>query len=157
MLENELKIFIEQLREGDEEEFSLLTAPAILAVEEPELSFTEPVQIRGRAYTTSSDLVMYLQCQTNAEMPCAICNEKTTVSLDTGMQCHTFPLSDFKSKIFDYTDLVREEILMHLPQFVECQPEKCPARSVLNLYSKKQGNNGPDFQEAIEYPFANLK
>ncbi len=156
MEEKELKIFIEQLKGGTEEDLELIAPSHILQIKEEELSFADPIKLSGKAYTTSTDLVIHLHCKTKATLPCSICNEKTTISLDTEMECHTFDLAELKSTIFDYTDLVREEILLRVPQFVECNSGQCPERAVLNKYAKKP-DTGKRSSESVEYPFAHLK
>ena len=150
-MESPLKIYIEQLRSGKREEIEHVLPPDFLDIHESDLIFQTPITLKGEAYTTDDDLILQLSAQTEVKMPCSICNEKTFVTLKTEEIYHTIPLGDLKSSIFDFTDLLREEIVLLIPHYVECHQGKCPERSQVNQYMKSKTVSPQN-----HFPFADL-
>ena len=141
------KIFTEQLRDGRKEKIDLTIAPDFLDMHEAEISLSSPVEIRGEAYVTETHLIFHLDAKVEIVMPCAICNQPTSLILRAQNIYSTLPLDTLPSTIYDYRDLIREELVLLVPQFIECQKGRCPARADLEHYTKK-----PD----VPSPFANL-
>jgi uncharacterized metal-binding protein YceD (DUF177 family) len=142
-----LKIFTEQLR-GDVREKIDVTLPSdFLDLHEKEIQTPAPVMVKGEVYTLDDLLMLSLSVATEVLMPCSICNTSTRVLLQNKNILISLPLSELPSSIYDASDLVREEIVMLLPQFVECKKGACPQRQELKPYLKK---------EAPNFPFADL-
>lgn len=134
MEEKAFKIYVDRLRHGEVNEISITTPPTFLHVNEPELRFRYPVSINGRAYLAESDLILNLHIQSEAEMPCSICNEWTSFPIDIQNFYLTKPVSEISSHIFDFSEDVREVILLEVPFVVECSGGKCPSRKEIEEY-----------------------
>ena len=150
-MEGPLIIFTEQLREGKREAIEHVLPPDFLAIQEPELNFTSPIHLKGEAYATDEHLILQLSAHTEVKMPCSICNEMTFVSLKTEEIYHTILFIDLKSTIFDFTDLIREELVILIPHFVECQQGKCPDRNQISKFMKNKAVSPQN-----HFPFADL-
>lgn len=144
----ELTIYVDRLKDGQEEMFAGELSPNFLG-DDPE--FQEKITISGKAYVTGEHLILRLQAQTSAQVPCSICNELVTVPLHIENFYHAEPLADISS-VFDFTPLVREDLLLQLPQFAECGgrcPERENLKQILNRSSKKDSQD-------MQFPFSHL-
>ncbi|MGH7890018.1 MAG: YceD family protein, partial [Thermodesulfobacteriota bacterium] len=110
-METPLKIFTEQLTSGKHESIELDLPSDFLSLNEKELTFTSPVHLKGEAYVADNHLILQLCAQAEVKMPCSICNEMTVMPLAAQEIFHTILLDDIESTIFDFTDIVREEII----------------------------------------------
>lgn len=137
---------IEQLEKGKKEKIEQTLSPKFLDISEKELQFKSPVHVQGEAYVITDHLILKFSVTTEAEMVCSVCNKPVQVPLLIREVSHSIPLPEIESSIFDYTGLVREEIVLHIPQFIECHQGKCPERPQINKFLKKPGN----------FPFADL-
>lgn len=143
----QLKIFTQQLSEDARETINLTLAPDFLDLKEDELRASSPVKIEGEAYVLDDMLMVQLEVETTIEMPCSICNKMTKVQLENKNVVVSLPLSELPSSVFDYTDLLREEIVMLIPPFAECKKNGCPERASLKPKPKEPSQN---------FPFADL-
>ncbi|MGD0665665.1 MAG: hypothetical protein ABSA17_08085 [Rhabdochlamydiaceae bacterium] len=146
-MNEQLKIFTERLRNDHHEKFDLALPPAFLELNEKEIRAESPVAVKGEAYVLDDLLMLSFNLSTDVEMPCSICNAPTKVRLQNKNILISLPLSELPSAVYDPTDLIREEVVMLIPQFVECKKGACPARKELNPYLKKETQN---------FPFADL-
>ncbi len=133
-----LRIYTEQLRRGVKEKIDLSVDPSFLDIQEEGLRFEAPIHISGEAYTTDTDLILHLSCSTEVKLPCCICNEFFTLSLTASDIYATELLDDLDSAVYDYSPLLREELLLQLPAYAECQGGKCPERENLSAYLKSK-------------------
>lgn len=147
-MESPLKIFTEQLRNGKRETFEHTLPPDFLEIHEPDLVFHHSIHVKGEAYATDEDLILQLIAHTEAQMPCSICNQMTFVTLKTEKLYHTIPLDD--STTFDFTDILREELVILIPQYVECHG-KCPERQTVSKFMKNKAVSPQN-----HFPFADL-
>jgi len=150
-MESPLKIFTEQLRDGKREAFEYVLPPDFLDLSEPDLIFHSPIYLKGEVYATDEDLILQLSARTEVKMPCSICNEMTFATLKTEDLYHTILLDELKSTIFDFTPILREELIILIPHFVECQQGKCPERKVLAKFIKPK-----TVSPHHHFPFADL-
>ena len=150
-MESPLKIFTEQLRAGKREEIEHVLSSDLLGIQESDLVFHSPIYLKGEAYATDEHLILQLSAHTEVKMPCSICNEMIFVPLKTEEIYHTILFTDLKSTIFDFTDLVREEIVILIPQFIECQEGKCPDRTFVSKFMKNKAVSPQN-----HFPFADL-
>ena len=142
-MDSHLKIHTQQLRDGKRQEIEHVLPPDFLQVEEQDLVFKSPIYLKGEAYVTDDHLILQLSAQTEVMMHCNLCNEMIFIPLQTEEIYHTIPLSELDSTIFDFSDLVREEIILLIPQFVECQGGRCPQRNLLSKLMKTKANSTP--------------
>jgi uncharacterized metal-binding protein YceD (DUF177 family) len=150
-MESPLKIFTEQLWDGKREEIEHVLPPDFLGINESGLIFHSPIYLKGEAYVTDEDLILQLSAHTEVKMTCSICNEMTFVTLKTEELFHTILLADLKSTTFDFTDILREEIVILIPQYVECQQGKCPERKIVSKFMKSKAVSPQN-----HFPFADL-
>lgn len=142
-----MKIIVEQLKEGLEEKIKNKISPSFIDVKEEALEFLDDVEIEGKTYTTSEHLILHLKILTYATMPCSICNTKTKVEICIKNFYHAEELVSI-NQIFDYSNVLREAILLEVPSFTECHNKNCPERKEISYFLKKSDSN---------FPFANLK
>ncbi len=150
-MESPLKIFTEQLRDGKREQIEHVLPPDFLGLNEPDLIFHSPIYLKGEVYATDDDLILQLSAHTEVKMPCSICNEMAFVTLKTEELYHTILLDELKSTTFDFTDILREEIVILIPLYVECQQGKCPERKIISKFMKSKA-----VLPQNHFPFADL-
>ena len=150
-METPLKIFTKQLRDGKREALDYVLPADFLDIQEEGISFHSPLHLKGEVYATDEHLILQLSAETEVEMPCSVCNEKTFVPLKTEEIFHTILFDEMESTTFDFTDLVREEIIILIPQFVECNQGKCPSRTDISKFMKSKAVTSHD-----HFPFADL-
>ena len=155
MLNEAFRIYVDQLREGQVEEISETLNPDFLDIHEKELSFSEPIVIDGEAYLTDDSLVMRLNASTSAKMPCSICNEQVEVGIKLKDFYHSEPLSEIKTGVYNFSEMLREAILLEVPPFAECFEGKCPTRAEVHKYMKLPSEQVEEEDEGYQ-PFANL-
>ncbi|HEX2579374.1 MAG TPA: hypothetical protein VHK67_03110 [Rhabdochlamydiaceae bacterium] len=145
----ELKVFTEQLRDGKRETFEHVLPPDFLGINEPDIVFHHPIHVKGEVYATDEDLILQLSAHTEVQMPCSICNQMTFVPLKTEELYHTILLDD--STTFDFSDILREELIILIPQYVECHNGKCPERQIVSKFMKNKAVSPQN-----HFPFADL-
>jgi len=148
-----LKIYIDRLRNGESELLKEPISPAFMDVEEGDLQFKNSINVDGEAYTTADDLVISLKADTEVLMPCLICNKMITVSLVIEKFYHTIALENLKEPIYDFGIPLREQILLELPHFVECDG-RCPERNNLKEFL---GKDDKTEEKENHYPFSDLE
>jgi uncharacterized metal-binding protein YceD (DUF177 family) len=142
-----MEINVEQLKNGKPEGIDLTLPSDFLEIHEKEIFFTGPVHLKGQAYAADDHLILQLSAETEIKMACSICNKMTRLPLNAQEIFYSIPFDELKSTIFDFTDIVREEIILLIPQFVECQEGKCPERAHLSPFMK---------DKSCHFPFADL-
>lgn len=152
------KIYVEQLRDGREEEIREDFPPDFIDVQDKDLRFNDLVHVRGKAYIAESTLILHLDITTFATIPCSICNEPSKQKVEILNFYHSEELRDIKSGIFVYQDLLRETILLETPCFGECQAKGCPERKKIQKYLKNTEVEGkvPSDEEGYK-PFSNFE
>ena len=142
-----LKIYIDRLVGEKTEIIREKADPSFLDIHEDELSFSMPIEIEGSSYLAGDHLILHLKAETEATLPCSICNEKVTAKILLDDFYHTALLDDCKEAVYDYSEVLREAILLEVPQFIEC-PQGCPEHSAIKPYLSK---------EKTHYPFGELE
>jgi len=132
-MEDNFKIYVDRLRKGQEEKISFVADPGFLEVPG---EFVDEVQISGKAYLADEHLVLKLQLHTEATLPCSICNEPVKLSLAEDFY-QTVELAKIPHFVFNFEDLVRDALLLQVPQTVECGEGRCPHREELGKYFAK--------------------
>ena len=135
---DEFKIFVLRLREGQKEKIEESFSPTFLDIHEADLAFTAPVNLEGEAELADETLILHFAIETEATMPCAICNEDVQVKLEIADFCSTIAVEEIKSGTFDFRDVVREAILLELPSRAECNEGNCREREVLAKYLRSE-------------------
>jgi uncharacterized metal-binding protein YceD (DUF177 family) len=144
----ELKIYVDRLKEGQEEIFEG-TLPTSFLGTDP--LFQETVFLSAKACVTGDLLILKLEAKTAAFLPCSICNEQVLVPLEITDVYHDKDLKEIPS-VFDFSDLLREDLLLGLPQFTECRGN-CPERQSIKNYLKQSQEQDTS---SVQFPFSNL-
>lgn len=147
-----LKVYIDRLRDGHIELIDETISSDILDVQEKDLSFSGQITISGRVYLTDDHLILQANLSSQAVVPCAICNQPVSVPIRVENFYFAKPIEELPA-VFDYSDEIREAILLHAPAFAECSNGNCPERKVVNKFLK-QSDQSPD--ETVNFPFADL-
>ena len=145
-MQNPLKIYVDRLSRERTEKIEETLTPDLVDVNEKDLKFQSPVKLKGKAYIAEDHLVIQLDIETEALIPCAICNNGIKKKITVKGFYHTEELEKIRGHVYDYTDPLREAILLEVPSYVECL-ENCPKRIDLKNYLQK-GND--------QFPFADL-
>jgi uncharacterized metal-binding protein YceD (DUF177 family) len=151
-MEEQFKVYVERLRHGKMEEFDFSIAPDFLEIKEEELVFKDPVSVNGEAYLAENELVINVHVKTNFWMNCQICNEPTQNEIEADVY-NVLPPEEFTTGIYDMAPLIREELLLMLPQFVECHDGQCPSRKDFAPFLKKEEEEEDEGYQ----PFKDLK
>lgn len=150
-----LKIYIDRLNGGQTQEIDETLAPDFLDISEKELSFKDPVHIKAEVYLADDYLIINLDAETFAWLPCSICNETVRTPITIKNFHLTQPLAEIKTAIFDLVEKAREVILLQTPLFTECNEGKCPERENIKKFLKP--DEKPSDPADINYfPFADL-
>lgn len=156
MTDDRFRIYVEQLRNGNTEEIDETLPPDFLEINEKELSITKSVHVRGQVYLAEEMLVLHLDIDAVATMPCAVCNGPADVTIAIKGFYHAVPMDEIKIAIYDFREILRETILIEVPILTECHQGKCPQRKSLQKYFKKENATGNKEEEEGYRPFADL-
>ena len=151
-MDDQFKIFVEQLRHGHVEEIEIELPCEFLDVHEKDLVYEEPIHVKGRAYLAEKELLLHFDIETEAQVPCSICNDKVTVPVMISNWLLDVPLEEIKTGVYSFKEPLRETILLETPSFAECGGN-CPQRREVKKYLKE-----PSSTEESEgyHPFADL-
>ncbi|MDF2578162.1 MAG: hypothetical protein K0S74_1646 [Chlamydiales bacterium] len=156
LIDPDFLIYTDRLANEGALKFDFTTSPSFIQMEERELCFRNPVAIYGSAYLAGEELIIQLTARTEAIIPCNICNQEVTTPIILKDFYHVVPIAEIPEKCFDFSSIVREEILLQAPFFAECNNGNCSLRKELSQYLtssiSKDKTSGPTHQ-----PFANLE
>lgn len=147
------KIYIDRLKGGHTEKIERSLHPSFLGPEEPELKFPQSVTVKGEAYVSEDHLILRLKAKTVAQMPCAVCNRMIEIELKTDDFTHAQILEEIPGAIFDFSESLREALLIELPRTVECNNGKCPEREVMAAYLRAKAKQ----DKTTYFPFADME
>lgn len=153
-MDDVFKIYIDQLRDGHEEEIHETLDPGFLEIQESDLGFDQPIQLDGVAYLAEHELVFHWDIRTEAVIPCSICNEPVSVPIHIHNFYYSEPTREIKSGIYNFKNLLRETVLLEVPPFAECEGGRCPKRPLFQKYLKESSDDSPE-EEGYQ-PFADL-
>jgi uncharacterized metal-binding protein YceD (DUF177 family) len=149
-------LLIEHLKEGKsspiEEDFN----PKALALGDSELSFESPIHVEGSGYLAEDHIVIQLDITGSAYLPCSVCNKPVNIPVILNNAYITKPLSDLSGGKLDFTEDLRETILLEIPSFVECHEGQCPERTHIEKYLKQPAITPNQQEEDVYYPFNGL-
>lgn len=152
-MDDRFNIYVEQLRDKDEERIQLTVAPDFLGVDEPDLQFEAPVHLQGEVYLADQELLFRWNIETEAKIRCTICNEWTPVTVKIVHFYTSIPLSEIKSGVYNFKELLRETVLLEVPHFAECDEGNCPKRKEFSPFLK---GDAPETDTQGYHPFAEL-
>lgn len=150
------KIYIEQLRDGHSENIAEDFSPEFLDIQDEDLNFVDPIDVKGEAYLAENDLILHLDIHTLATIPCAICNEEVKVPIDLTNFYFTIPTTEIKTGIYNFKEMLRENILLSTPLFAECNNGECPEREELKKFFRESDSSDKNSEDEGYHPFAHL-
>ncbi|GAB4236861.1 MAG: hypothetical protein Tsb0021_16700 [Chlamydiales bacterium] len=147
-------IYTDRLRDGKEEVIQETFDPAFLELNEGNVSFEHPVEVRGKAYLAQNDLILHLSVDTRVSVRCIICDQKVAVPIEIRDLYIDVPLDDVKGGTYSFQEDLRQEIVVEVPEYYECHEGNCPERKEIEPFLKDpQKNEGEDERQK---PFADL-
>ncbi len=149
----ELKIYTDRMRDGQGDSFKGTVVTDALIPKEPDVTFSDTIELSGEAYSAGDHLILKLKAETFAWLPCAICNEPVKTPIILSDFYHTEPLESISNGVFDFSELLRNDLLLELPLFAECQG-KCPQREDIKKFLTK--TNEKDSSQHAQFPFSGL-
>jgi uncharacterized metal-binding protein YceD (DUF177 family) len=155
LMDERFRIYVEQLHDGRETVINEVIEPGFLLISESDLIFKKDVSVQGEAYVASDDLVLHLNIKAEALIPCSICNELVRIDIAVKDFYFSEPLSEIKSGIYSFEELLRETILIEVPLFAECNEGHCTKRNELAKFMKEPKGNGGGSEDTYQ-PFADL-
>jgi uncharacterized metal-binding protein YceD (DUF177 family) len=154
-MDEAFKIFVDQLRDGHQQQIEESLTPDFLGIQERDLEFKKNVELEGEAYAADDELIIHWNIETEALVACSICNEKVPVSIKIDNFYHSEPMDEIKAAVFNFKDLLRETILLEVPPFAECNNGNCPRRKDVEKYLKPPSENQSEEDDGYR-PFADL-
>ncbi len=155
-MDDAFKIYIEQLRKGQIEKINESFSPEFMDLHEPELSFNDPIMVKGQAYLAEDNLVLNFSIHTAVILLCSICNAPVKIDIHIEAGYHVEPEANISNGVYNFKEVLREMILLETPAFAECEG-KCPRRKEIARYLKKPADNQLGSEEEEGYhPFADL-
>lgn len=150
-----LRIYIDHLKEGDPHEIAETLDPSFLDIQESDgVRAKKPIVIEGSAYLVGEFLILSLDIQTELEIPCAVCNEPFSIKMHLPSWTHEEPLAEIKKGVFDFSQVLRDTVLLEIPFYPQCGGKTCANRQKVEKYLKK---DEPEDKSHEEYrPFENL-
>lgn len=148
------KIYVDRLREGSTYSIDEQLPPDFMDIHEKELEFFKPIQVTGEAYLADHDLVVTLEAEATAVIPCRICGKPVETVITLPRFHHSVPIKEVKGAIFLFDQILREAILLDTPQFAECNDGQCPQRTEVARYLKEPNENKSD--DEGYHPFADI-
>lgn len=156
-MDDAFKIYVDQLRDGHSEKIDETLDPSFIDLHDPDLTFQDPVRMTGEAYLADSDFVIRFDVDTVAVVPCAICNAMIKVPVQIRDAYIVAPRAEIKSGIFNFKELLREQIVLDAPQHVECGGGQCPHRKEIAKFLKESSEDSDEKGDDYYRPFADLK
>lgn len=157
------KIYVDQLKDGHEENIHEEFLPEFIGITEKDLTFKDPVKVEGKAYLADDSLILNFDIETTAIMPCTVCNAPVAVEIKIRNFYHMESVDEIKSGIYNIQDILRETILIETPHFAECNNGKCSEREKISKYLKNPNSDGDELNGKKSSdddgykPFSNLE
>lgn len=153
-MDERFKIYVDRLRGGQDKHIIERLPPDFLEINEPDLSFEKDVELEGVAYIAEKELIFNFSVKAEALIPCSICNAKVPVEIRVVRCYHAEPLEKVISGVYNFSELLRETILLEVPVIAECGNGNCPKRKEIAKYLKDGHDEAG--QEDGYHPFADL-
>lgn len=150
-MKKDLRVSLDQLKQGHTHKIKGIFDPMILEVDEPELRFAHPISLQGEIHLSDGHLVVHLNACTQAQMPCSICNEMTTFEINVANFRQAEPEEELPDSLeFDVGPTLREALLLEIPKSMECNSGSCPRREEISPYLASE-------KSSEHFPFKNIK
>lgn len=133
--ETKLHIYVDRCVAGQEFELDEQLDPQFLdLLPTDELVPLAPIAVRGKYYRADEWLIVDASITATIQMPCSMCNEKFSFSLQIPRWVHEQQLSQVEGGVWDMSAALRETILIEIPFFALCGTSACKNRSSIQPY-----------------------
>lgn len=153
-MDSPFHINIDRLKDGKTLHIEEDVDSCFLDIAEEELKFDPKVHVKGDASLADSHFVLRLEAKAKGYMPCSICNQMTPMPIRVENFYFSLPLAELNSPIFDFSEALREALLLELPLYVECREGLCPERENIKVYLKKKDDS--EDNSSTHFPFSDL-
>ncbi len=133
-MNDEFVINLDQLRKRKNHPLNMTVSSDFLGIEEGALHFGPQVDIEGEAYIVDERLILHLDVLVPAILTCTICNGDVQKTVKINNLYHIEEIAQIKSPTFDIAPILRQEILLEVPNYVECREGNCPQREIFKAY-----------------------
>ena len=129
---SDLVVYTERLRNGPEN-LEIFIDAAHLDGDIESVDFIEPIVLLSKTYLAGNDLLFSYEWKGKCAQPCVICNEVFTREVGQEDQYITVFQEEIKCGFFDVFPSIREQIIVHVDAYGECNLGQCPFRKNLQL------------------------
>lgn len=150
-----LTVYVDRLRGGATQPLDAELTSDDLAVNDDEARIDSATTVRGEATLADEELVIHFSAKTQARVPCTVCSADVSIPVEVTDCYHAVEKDDYKTGVYDASALVREELVMALPRFVECGGQ-CPERETVGTYLTEADVGVSDKPQDGHQPFADL-
>lgn len=136
MLDQNFIINTDRLRKSKElkVKVNFKASSDFLRLEESDVDFGETVEVQGEVYIVDDQLIIHFDVLATVVSACRVCNGNAEAEIRIKSLYHAEDLSEIRGPYFDFGAVLREEILLELPRFVECNQGSCPERELIKPY-----------------------
>lgn len=129
-------IYIDRLRDGKEEELHVTTSSQEIGVTIEDDTRILDVECSGTAYLSSDYLILSLAISYAFNATCRKCNELSKEKRELPMQSYTLLLESIRGSVYNYNSVIREAILLDIPEYTECREENLAQCNEILAYIK---------------------
>lgn len=133
-----LPIYLERLAHEHVEKISEALPPELFQLSESdELQAHDTVAVTAEAYVSDGFLIITYSVSTAFTTRCGFCNESFSLPVQLSHCTVEIPLDEIKHGYFDFSELLRQELLLQVPYYPLCGGEQCNNRAEVEKYLKK--------------------
>lgn len=121
-----------------------------------ELSPQSDILVFGKAYCASEWIMVQALVTTLVCLPCSICDERCLLPIQLKQWEQSIPISSVKNGVIDLSESLREDLLLEVPNFIQCGGDTCKHADELRSYFRAEGTTLADDGEEKNQPFLSL-
>ena len=157
-MDSELVIYIDRLHQGKKYELNIVVDSSFMEIEEGFLVIGDKITIVGSCYLVEQEVHLCFTIKAPYKVPCKICNEWVAEELYIEQLHHQMPLTDIQGPSFDFSQIIREALLIEVSNFSECnhQQGKCKYREEVKHYFSSSNDSETRSSIRENKPFERL-
>lgn len=148
-MKQQLPVYIDRLREGQNEPVDEIVEPQRLELSDDEISVTKPFKVTGEVYVVEEYLVVSLTIIGQLSLICRLCNEPFVFPISIKKAQEEISLDEIKDACYDLLPLIRELVLLEIPLYPQCSGSSCGNREKIEKFLKNPN-------EQLNMPFKDL-
>ncbi len=154
MNHDSFKVYINDLAKGKTHGLEIKEPAEVLEIEDSELEMIGDLSVIGEVYIAGNELILHLSLNVTAQLPCKFCNGPAEVPIEVNDLYETIEVDKLKTGIFNFLEIVKENLLIEVPFLAECNQGNCSERAEMGKYLSKEESSNKDQGQK---PFANLE